>query len=103
MCLIRFSNNISQVLPNYGENELFFAMKGAGSSFGITTEFLYRIYSVPETRPVVLFLFIRNIYDMRRIEKLTKEGRFQISVYRLNYFRELASGNDNFVSENYRF
>ena len=66
------------MVPNAGENELFFAMKGAGSSFGITTEFKYRIYPAPETRPVVLFLLIRNIYDFKKLEMLTKEGRFQV-------------------------
>jgi hypothetical protein len=68
------------VLPTSGENDLFFALKGAGSSFGIATEFVYRIYKTPETRPVVLFLLLENIYDVRKLEAISKKGRFQVRL-----------------------
>ncbi|TRY76806.1 hypothetical protein TCAL_10455, partial [Tigriopus californicus] len=42
------------------KNDLFFALKGAGSSFGIVTNFLYQIYDEPETQPVLVPIFFRG-------------------------------------------
>ena len=37
----------------YRNNDLFFAMRGAGASFAIATEILYAIYPAPETQPAI--------------------------------------------------
>ena len=41
--VIRKPNGATQVVPNTGDNDLFFALRGAGSSFAVITEFLYRV------------------------------------------------------------
>ncbi len=74
-------------VPNEGDNDLFFALKGAGSNFGIVTEFLYRVYPFPETRPVAVPVYLRSIHDFIRLQKVAETGRYQISVYRLQHFR----------------
>jgi len=68
----------AQVVPSSGENDLFFALKGAGSSYGIATEFLYRIHKTPETRPVVMFLILESLHDVRKLEAISRKGLFQV-------------------------
>jgi hypothetical protein len=40
----------SRTVVHSANNDLFFGLRGAGSSFAIVTEFLYRINKEPETR-----------------------------------------------------
>ena len=40
-------------LTPHPNNDLFFAMRGAGASYAIATEFLYTIYPSPETQPAI--------------------------------------------------
>ena len=54
---------------------LFQAMGGAGSSFGIVTEFLYKIYPRPETQPIISLIYIEDNYDLRKLEKAARDGR----------------------------
>jgi len=43
----------------------------------------------------VAFVFLESIHDVRKIEALTKKGRFQVSVYRISHFRRLSRDADN--------
>ena len=43
---------VTQLTP-HPKNDLFFAMRGAGMSYAIATEFLYKIYPTPETQPAI--------------------------------------------------
>ncbi len=91
------SAQISSV-PSAGENDLFFAMKGAGSNFGVVTEFLVRVFPRPETKPVLVFIFIRSVGDLLKLQRLSDSGRFQISGYRIQHFRKIDNTFDNIVS-----
>jgi len=51
------------------ENDLWFALRGAGTSFGIVTEFLYTVYERPETFPILIPIDLSRIEDIRNIEK----------------------------------
>ena len=55
----------TEVIPNTEENDLFLAMRGAGSNYAIVTEFLYKIYHHPETTPVIVPIYVENIYDIK--------------------------------------
>ncbi len=79
-------------MPNEGDNDLFFALKGAGSNFGIVTQFLYRIYPFPETRPIAMPVYLRSIYDFVKLQKIAETGQYQISVYRIQHFRRPTGG-----------
>ena len=57
------------VLMNDYHNDLFFAMRGAGASFAIATEFLYQIYKLPETSPAVILVWINDKRDLWKIQK----------------------------------
>ncbi len=72
-------------------------MKGAGSNFGITTEFLYRVYPHPETKPVVLFIFMRSVKDFLKLQRLSDSGHYQLAAYRIQHFKKLDASLDNAV------
>ena len=62
---------------NSYDNDLFFAMRGAGSSFGIATEFLYVIHRTPETEPAVILVWIDDMKDLWRVQEAAyKSNRF---------------------------
>merc|ERR1719187_34342 len=54
------------------ENNLFFALRGAGSSFGIVTEFLYMINTTPEADPAVLLAWVETEEDLTAIHNAAK-------------------------------
>ena len=66
--------------------DLFFAMRGAGSSFGIATDFLYQVYPTPETSPAVLLVWINNKQDLRRIQR----AAFGTNKYSITVNNEFA-------------
>ena len=46
-----------------------FALRGSGASFGLVTEFLYKIYPEPEPLPVFLLVWMEDIQDMVNIQE----------------------------------
>ena len=68
---------------------LFKAMGGAGSSFGIVTEFLYKIYAKPETLPTIAMVFLENPSYIRLLEKAAMDGRYHVSWYIVYAFRDM--------------
>ncbi len=81
-------------MPSYGKDDLFYALKGAGSSYGIVTNFVYKLYPRPETQAVLVFVFLRHHRDFVRLQKLSDKGRYMISAYRIQRFRKLRGGLD---------
>ena len=71
---------------------LYEAMGGAGSSLGIATEFLYKIYPRPETQPIIAMIYIEDNYDLRKLEKAAKDGRFHVSWFIAYANRKLGLG-----------
>ena len=56
-------------------NDLFKSLQLAGSSYGITTEFVYRIYDTPEVKPVLILVYIDDEMDLRNFESAAFDGR----------------------------
>ncbi|XP_059083235.1 uncharacterized protein LOC131880586 [Tigriopus californicus] len=71
------------------KNDLFFALKGAGSSFGIVTNFLYQIYDEPETQPVLVPIFFRGPSDLEKLKRLNANGLFDVSIFRLYHLIDM--------------
>ena len=68
-------------LENDYHNDLFFAMRGAGSSFGIATEFLYKIYPMPETSPAVILVWISDKRDLWKIQAAAYDSsKYSIAI-----------------------
>lgn len=61
-----------RVIPHTPDNNLFFALRGAGSSFGIVTEFLYMITESPEAAPAVLLSWVETEDDLKAIHNAAK-------------------------------
>ena len=80
--------NVTHIEPKTGkiigmsqqDHGLFYALKGAGSSMGIVTEFKYRIYPRPETLPIVAYIFVENSHDLHNVEQAMRDGRYHISI-----------------------
>ena len=54
---------------HYTDNtDLWFALRGAGSSFAIVTEFVVTVYPRPETLPILIPVAINSAQDFANIE-----------------------------------
>ena len=71
-----------KVIPHDINNtqHLFRSLQNAGSSYGITTEFLYRIYPGPEVKPALMLIYIENENDMNNLERMVLSGKFHVHV-----------------------
>jgi len=49
-------------------NNLFFALRGAGSSYGVATQFKYIVHEVPEAKPAILLAWADNSADLAAIK-----------------------------------
>ena len=76
---------------------LFYGLKGAGSSFGIVTEFVYKVYRRPEPKAVLLFLHLESLEDIDRLTDLSRDTSLQVSIFKNVRFRELGLSTDNLV------
>lgn len=61
----------------------------AGSSFGIVTEFYYRIFSGAEVLPVVAVVYIDNEWDIQNFEAAGSHGRYHLGLHTFNFFASL--------------
>lgn len=57
------------------DNGLFTSLQLAGSSFGITTEFIYRVYDTPEVTPVLVLVYIDDETDLHNFQLAAFDGR----------------------------
>ena len=56
-------------------DDIFKSLQIAGSSFGITTEFLFRVYNTPEVRPTLVLVYIDDEKDLQNFERTAFDGR----------------------------
>ena len=71
------------------DHELFHSLQLAGSSFGIVTEFVYRIFKGPEILPVFAMVYIEDELDIKNFEAAGNEGRYHLSLNSFLYFTPL--------------
>merc|ERR1711971_610098 len=65
----RNSQLVKEKIKHDAENDLMFALRGAGSSFGIVTEFLYKVYPGPETLPIYLLVWVNDVKDLLNLQE----------------------------------
>ena len=53
---------------------MFFALRGAGSSFGVVTQFKYIIHETPETLPAILLAWADSTSDLEAIKAAAQES-----------------------------
>jgi len=69
-------------VPHTEENNLFFGLRGAGSSLAIVTRFYYIIHTEPETRPAIVLIWLDNEEAVERMMKVisnTKKYSFMVN------------------------
>lgn len=77
----------NDVYPHDKVPDLKYAIRGAGPSFGIMTEFLYKVYPHPETFSLVLLVYIEDSKDLQNLVRAGQEGRYGITVMTPLVFR----------------
>ena len=55
-------------IPHTDSNNLFFALRGAGSSYAVVTQFKYIIHPQPETLPAIILLWADTPADLEAIQ-----------------------------------
>ena len=66
---------------------LRYGLRAAGPSFGIVTEFLYKVYPHPETLSCVVLVYIKTGKDLEKLVKAGQDGRYGISIIQPVLFR----------------
>ena len=86
---IKRVNGRNESIHFSAENDLWFALRGAGSSFGIVTEFLYTVYKRPETLPIIIPIDLSSIEDFRNIEKAAANTKkYLFTAYSIRRYYE---------------
>ena len=62
---------------------LFSSLQLAGSSFGIVTEFHYRIFNGAEVQPVFVLVYVENEMDIRNFEAAATNGRYHMCLHNI--------------------
>ncbi|XP_023326745.1 uncharacterized protein LOC111700152 [Eurytemora carolleeae] len=71
-----------RVVQHTAANNLFFGLRGAGSSLAIVTEFLYTIHKEPETRPAIILAWMETEDEVEKMMKAmssTKKYSFMVN------------------------
>ena len=86
-------NNITVIEPETGyqryiedKHNLFRSLQYAGASYGITTEFHYRIFKQPETLPVFAIVYIDDDEDLVNFQRAALDGRYCLTLYTYHFF-----------------
>ena len=58
-----------EIISHREDNNLFFALRGAGSSMAVVTEFVYMIEKQPETLPAVILAWVDNKRDLEAVQR----------------------------------
>ena len=66
----------TETITHTDSNNLFFALRGAGSSYAVVTQFKYVIHPEPETLPAIILVWADTPADLEAIQV----GRSQWSV-----------------------
>ena len=67
---------------------LRYGLRAAGPSFGIVTEFLYKVYPHPETLSCVVLVYVKTGKDLEKLVKAGQDGRYGISIIQPVIFRK---------------
>lgn len=81
------NGSIIRVVDNYDGVDLFTSLQHAGASYGITTQFQYRIYEEPEVHPTHIPIYLTSWEDMEAFEKMAFENeKFHMMINIIPYF-----------------
>ena len=64
----------SGTIQHTEDNNLFFALRGAGSSYAVVTQFKYVIHQAPETLPAIILAWADTPADLEAIQVRSSSG-----------------------------
>ena len=73
----------------HDDHKLFRSLQFSGSSFGIMTEFHYRIFNGPEYLPAFALVYIDNDQDLVNFQHAALDGRYSMTLYFAYFFTPL--------------
>ena len=81
-------SNVTVIDPESGHqqqmadsNSLYRSLQFVGSSFGIVTEFHYRIFDGPEMLSISALVYIDDDQDLLRFQNAALDGRYSVTLY----------------------
>ena len=83
----QYGNPTHEVHRHEYHSNLRYALRRAGASYGIVTEFVYKVFQHPETLSVVAMAFLKDSYDLQKLVKAGQEGKYAISITQPLFFR----------------
>ena len=82
-----YGDSVHQVHPHTHDTNLRYALRRAGASYGIVTEFVYKVFQHPETLSVVALAFLKDQHDLQNLVHAGQEGRYAISITQPMFYR----------------
>ena len=89
-------SNLTTINPETGveqtskdEHNLFRSLQFSGSSFGVVTEFHYRIFPGPELLPAYALVYIDGPLDLFNFQNAALDGRYSMTIYFAYFFTPL--------------
>ena len=82
-----------RVIEHNEDNDLRFALRIAGNSYAIATEFKYRTLPRPEPLPVLFFVFIEDENDFKNIQRLASTEQYVVYLIQYMMFRQPKISN----------
>ena len=79
----QYTGHLNNVVDHY---DLYGSLKVAGTSFGIVTEFHYRIFHGPEVLPANVLVYIEDKSDLWKFEAAVNNGRYHLCLHTPFYF-----------------
>jgi len=70
-----------RIVNHTPDNNLFFGLRGAGSSLAVVYEFLYTVHEEPETRPAIILIWIETAADLENLlQAFSKTDQYSFMV-----------------------
>ena len=88
---VTFTEEVEEDDPRK-DTDILFGLRGAGASFGVVTEFLVKVYPVPEPLASVVPVWVSSLQDLLRLETVARseEGlSYQFGLYSLYYSKAI--------------
>ena len=79
--MTQFNPDTGQYYKWFDDQGLFSSLQLSGSSFGIVTEFHYRIFNGPELLPVFVLVYVEDEWDIRNFEAAGNQGRYHLCLH----------------------
>ena len=78
----------TETITHTDSNNLFFALRGAGSSYAVVTQFKYVIHPQPETLPAIILVWADTPADLEAIQ--VGRSHWSVSVFSVRPCKDMS-------------